>query len=166
MNLIKIFEEMPFQNVKSFNQVFKTTPIVGFDSDEDVRIGEMTIGNERRVYVGDSVLSMDLTQKKSIRVKKKVVEKPVKKLEMVEKTSREIPSVYKILKPTEFMIYSAIKEVGQVDGIQELSRKISISNKTILANLKRLTDLGLVTSKRVTGKEGSFNKLTVDTSVK
>lgn len=166
MNLIKIFEDMPVQNVKSFNQVFKTTPIVGFDSDEDVRVGEMTTGNERRIYVGDSVMSMDLTQKKSIRVKKKVVEKPIKKLEMVEKTSRDLPSIYKILKPTEFMIYLAIKEVGQVDGIEELSRKISISNKTILSNLKRLTDLGLVMSKRVTGKEGSFNKLTVDTSVK
>lgn len=168
MNLIEKFEDMPVQDVGTFNSIFTTTPILGFKTDESVIIGELCNANQRKVFVGNEVLTMDLTQKKSIKKEKRVTfVKPKGELERCTKVSAELPKIYKILKPTEFMIYSAIKEVGEVDGIEELARRISVSNKTIISNLPRLIQLGLVKKKYVTviGKTGSFNKLMVDTSV-
>lgn len=168
MNLIEQFEDMLVQDVGTFNSIFTTTPILGFDSDIEVRICELCNGNQRKILVGSEVLLMDLTQKKSIKKEKRVTfVKPKGELERCSKVSADIPNIYKVLKPTEFMIYSAIKEVGEVDGIEELARKISVSNKTIISNLPRLIQLGLIKKKYVTviGKAGSFNKLVVDTSV-
>lgn len=168
MNLIEKFENMPVQDVGTFNSIFKTTPIMGYDFKTEVEIFELLPDNRRRVKVGDDTLFIDLTQRKSLREEKKpTFVRPEGRLTKSEKVSREIPRVYKILKPTEFMIYSAIKEVGEVSGIEELSRRISITNKTIIANLPRLIELGLVKKQYVAceGKAGSFNKLTIDTSV-
>lgn len=165
MNLIEKFEDMLAQDVGTFNSIFTTTPILGFNSDVEVRIGELCNGNQRKILVGSEVLLMDLTQKKSVKKEKKITF--IKPKGGCTKVSANISNIYKILKPTEFMIYSAIKEVGEVDGIEELARKISVSNKTIISNLPRLIQLGLVKKKYVTviGKTGSFNKLIVDTSV-
>lgn len=166
MNLISKFENMPEQTVKTFNKLFKSTPIVGFNSNDEVRIGEVSTGNERKVYIGESVLSIDLTQNKKVKSNKKIVKKSTKKLEKMVKKDLNLPSIYKILTPTEFMVYSAIREAGEVDGIEELSEQLSIINKTIYTNLKRLTALGLVKSRMVADNSGRFNKLTIDTSVK
>jgi hypothetical protein len=168
MNLIEKFENMPVQDVGTFNSIFKTTPIMGYDFSTEVQIYELKADNKRRIQVGNEVVFIDLTQRKSIKEEKRVTfVRPRGKLNKSKKISRELPKVYKILKPTEFMIYSAIKEVGEVSGIEELSRKISITNKTIIANLPRLIQLGLVKKQYVSceGETGSFNKLTVDTSV-
>jgi hypothetical protein len=167
MNLIDKFENMPFQDVGTFNSIFVTTPLMGFDFKEPVLIGALTNGNERKILVGNTEVLIDLTQRKSLKPEKRTTfVKPKGTTERCNKSSLKLPAIYKILKPTEFMIYSAIKEVGEVDGIEELSRRISISNKSIIANLPRLIELGLIKKKYVTviGKAGSFNKLTIDTT--
>lgn len=167
MNLIDKFENMPFQDVGTFNSIFVTTPLLGFEADEPVLIGALTSSNERKILVGNKEVLIDLTQRKALKPEKRVTfVKPKGITERCTKSSLNLPVVYKLLKPTEFMIYSAIKEAGEVDGIEELSRKISISNKTIIANLPRLIELGLIKKKYVTviGKTGSFNKLTIDTT--
>lgn len=168
MNLVEKFENMPVQDVGTFNSIFKTTPIIGREFSTEVSIHELTPDNRRRVKVGNEIIFIDLTQRKSIKEEKRVTfVRPKGVLSKSEKISRELPTVYKILKPTEFMIYSAIKEAGEISGIEELSRKISITNKTIIANLPRLIQLRLVKKQYVAceGKAGSFNKLTIDTSV-
>lgn len=159
---------MPVQDVGTFNSIFRTTPIMRYAFNTEVEIFELMPDNRRRIKVGNDTLFIDLTQRKIIiEEKKPTFVRPEGKLTKSEKISREIPKLYKILKPTEFMIYSAIREVGEVSGIEELSRKISITNKTIMANLPRLIELGLVKKQYVAceGKAGNFNKLTVDTSV-
>jgi hypothetical protein len=159
---------MPFQDVGTFNSIFKSTPILGFPFDKEVVVRGLVSDGRRELIVGDSTIYLDLTQKKSIKEEKKVIFiKPKSELQRSIKKTSELPKLYKILKPVEFMIYSAIKEVGQVDGIEELARNISVTNKTIITNLPRLISLGLVKKQYVAceGKAGSFNKLTVDYNV-
>ena len=168
MNLIEKFENMPVQDVGTFNSIFRTTPILGFPFDKEVIVRGLVSDGRRELIVGGSTVYLDLTQKKSIREEKRVTfVKPKGELQRAIKKTSELPKIYKILKPVEFLIYSAIKEVGQVDGIEELARNISVTNKTIIANLPRLISLGLVKKQYVAceGKTGSFNKLTVDASV-
>lgn len=164
MNLLDKFENMPFQDVGTFNSIFKSTPILNVDHSTKVEVCEMHKDNTRKLIVGDKVIFMDLTQRKSLKPEKRVTFiKPKGITERCNKSTLKLPEIYKILKPTEFMIYSAIKEVGEVDGIEELSRRISVSNKSIIANLPRLIELGLIKKKYVTviGKAGSFNKLSI-----
>jgi predicted DNA-binding transcriptional regulator len=159
---------MPVQDVGTLNSIFKTTPILGFPFSQEVVVRGLVSDGRRELVVGTSIIYMDLTQKKSIKEEKRVTfVKPKGELQKAVKNISELPKLYKILKPVEFMIYSAIKEVGQVDGIEELARNISVTNKTIIANLPRLVSLGLVKKQYVAceGKAGSFNKLTVDASV-
>lgn len=169
MTLIEKFENMPVQDVGTFNSIFKTTPILGFNSNLEVEIGDVTKDDQRKILVGTEVILMNLTQKKSVKEKKKTVTfvRPMGTLEKVKKVTKTISNLYKLLTPTEFMIYSAIKEAEEIHGIEELSRQIFVSNKTIIANLPRLISLGLVKKQYVAceGKAGSFNKLTVDASV-
>lgn len=166
MNLIEKFENMLRQDVGTFNSIFKTTPILGFSFNTEVEIYELVPDNKRRIKVGSEVIYLDLTQRKSIvQSKKATIVK--EKLEKSEKVIRELPKVYKILTPAEFMIYSAIKEVGEISGIEELSRRIAITSRAIKTNLNRLIQLGLVKKQYVAtqGKAGRFSKLTIDTSV-
>jgi DNA-binding MarR family transcriptional regulator len=164
MNLIEKFENMPFQDVETFNRIFKTTPILNKDKDLDVRICELTPSNMRRLVVGEETMFLDLTQKKNtdFQKKKKVVNKK-SNLKKVLKVSKKLPDIYKILRPTEFMIYSAIKEAGEIHGVEELSRQIFVSNKSILANIPRLIELKLIKKEYVAcdNKAGSFNKLSI-----
>lgn len=166
MNLIEKFESMPFQDVGTFNSIFKKTPILGVASSVIVEIAELNSSNRRRIKVGGDSIFLDLTQKymNVESIKKPVVTK--KKQERVIKISRSLSSLYKTLKPAEFMIYSAIRDMGEVDGIEELARKISIHSKTIAVNLHRLVDMGLVKKQTLICSSGIFSKLTIDTSVK
>jgi predicted DNA-binding transcriptional regulator len=166
VNLIEKFENSLDQTVKTFNSIFTKTPIMGYDLTEEVVICELNKDNKRKVLVGNDVLFLDLTQKEIyiMQEKKAIVKKSSKKLNKSTKLSRNLPSIYRILKPTEFLIYSAIKEVGEVDGVEELSRQIGISNKSIIANLHRLVSLGLIKKEYVacSGVSGSFNKLSLN----
>jgi predicted transcriptional regulator len=161
MNLLDKFENMPFQDVGTFNSIFKTTPILNVDYSTRIEICEMHKDNTRKIIVGDEIIFMDLTQRNNMDFEKKKAVKKQSNFKKITKVIKELPTLYRTLKPTEFIIYSAIKELGEVHGIEELSRQISISNKTILINLPRLIELNLVKKEYVTCENGSFNKLSI-----
>lgn len=65
MEQIKQFENMPVQNVGTFNKIFKSTPLLQVDENLPVTIGEVAPGDERVLYVGDVKLTMCIIQRKS-----------------------------------------------------------------------------------------------------
>lgn len=161
MNLIEKFENMPFQDVGTFNSIFKNSPIIGFDFSTEVEIGNLTNDNQRTVKVGESIILLDLTQKSQKEIKKAV--KKERKLErVISNENKKLPVIYSILSPSEFMTYLAIKELVEVDGVCALSRIIPMSSKTITNSVVKLVKLGLVRKKKVTTGEKTFIKL-IDT---
>jgi predicted transcriptional regulator len=161
MNLIEKFENMPFQDVGTFNSIFKNSPILGFPFSEDVEIGSLTTDNQRRVKVGETVLLLNLTQKSQVKIKR--IERTEKKLEKVSlSVSKTLPVIYSMLTPTEFMIYFAIKELQEVDGVITLSKILPITTKTISTCLTKLSKFGLIQKKKVYDGEKTFLKI-IDT---
>jgi len=161
MNLIEKFENMPFQDVKTFNSIFKNSPITDFPFDLEVEIGHLTTDNQRKVKVGETILFLNLTQKILAGVRK--VNKNNKKLEKVNLTTlKTLPAIYSKLTPTEFMTYLAIKELKEVDSITALSRVIPMTTKTISTCLIKLSNLGLIQKKKVSNGDKTFLKI-VDT---
>jgi predicted transcriptional regulator len=161
MNLIEKFENMPFQDVGTFNSIFKNSPIIGFPFNLEVEIGNMTTDNQRRVKVGETVIFLDLTQKSQVEVRK--VSKKQSKLEKVAVSKlKALPAIYSMLTPTEFMTYLAIKELKEVNSITALARIIPMTTKTISACLVRLSTLGLIQKKKVSNGDRTFLKI-VDT---
>jgi hypothetical protein len=62
MNLIEVFENMPKQDVKTFNKIFKSTPIeVG--NNPEVEILELNAADERRIKVGNEFIKLCLKQR-------------------------------------------------------------------------------------------------------
>jgi DNA-binding MarR family transcriptional regulator len=161
MNLIEKFENMPFQDVGTFNSIFKNSPILGFPFSQEVEIGNLTTDNQRRVKVGECVLFLDLTQKTQVEVRR--VEKKKRKLQKVVTAKfKTLPIIYTMLTPTEFMVYLAIKELEEVDGITTLAKILPMTTKTISSCLVKLSKLGLVQKKKVSDGEKTFLKL-IDT---
>lgn len=161
MNLIEKFESMPFQDVGTFNSIFKNSPILGFDFDQEVEIGHLTTDNQRRVKVGETILFLDITKKSLAEVRK--IDKQNKKLEKVSLTTiKTLPVIYSKLTPTEFMTYLAIKELKEVDSITALARVIPMTTKTISNCLIKLSNLGLIQKKKVSNGDKSFFKI-IDT---
>lgn len=161
MNLIEKFENMPFQDVKTFNNIFKNSPITDFPFDLEVEIGHLTTDNQRKVKVGETIIFLNLTQKILAGVRK--VNKNNKKLEKVNLTTlKTLPAIYSKLTPTEFMTYLAIKELKEVDSITALSRVIPMTTKTISTCLIKLSNLGLIQKKKVSNGDKTFLKI-VDT---
>ena len=162
-SLIDIFEESENQTVEQFNKVFKATKLLGYDDSEIVSIGELCAGNERVITIRGNTFRLNLEQKttKPERKKKAVVNVANKPRKVEEKRKLSLSDIYKTLKPTEFMLYSAIKEVGQVDGMEEFSRAVRISNKTIALNIKRLVELNLIKIEEVASTSGNFNRITL-----
>lgn len=141
MNLIDIFESKPFQDVGTFNSVFKTTPILGFAPDLEVVIGSMT-STGRRLSVGGKEIILSLAvNKKEQQVKAKVTSKSAFNK---PKQTETLSSLYKELSPSEFMLYSAIKELGTVYGISQVSRLINLTSRTCGNALKVLNEKKLV----------------------
>jgi hypothetical protein len=164
MNLIEKFENMPFQDVGTFNSIFKTTPILGFKFDEIVQIGNVSHEDKRRITVGDNVILMSLSQKK---LNTPTKARQLGKIPKVQKVETRISNLYKILSPSEFMIYYAIKEAGEFSGIGELSKHTSLTTKTISSRMPKLLELGLI-NKTVVWCERSrkcFSRLTATSSV-
>jgi DNA-binding MarR family transcriptional regulator len=158
MSLIEKFENMLKQNVGTFNSIFTHTPIMGIPFDTDVEIRGVCPGGLRLVKVGDSVMHLDLSAKKTAKKpQKEKVERRI--LSSIEVSSKKLPSLYRTLKPTEFMVYSAIKELGYIIGVTKLAEQLNLNSKTILTNLPRLVKLGLVTREKVVTDKGNFYKL-------
>ena len=166
MNLIELFEKKPFQDVGTFNAIFKTTPILGFPANAEVEIKGLVNGGMRRIEVGGTELILDLAPTKNAQ---KVAEKRAKFTKdkvRCKKTKAELPPIYKQLTASEFMTYYAIKELGSVSGMTELSRHISLTRNTISKCLVKLKKLGWIKTETVapdtTG--GAFLKITIDTA--
>ena len=166
MKCIEIFESLPEQTVKTFNETF-TNKIKGFSDNTSVEIGTLTSSGDRIVVVGDSELVMDLQARNSWAEDQKKKKKPKKpsNLKKSEKVEFQLSPIFKMLSPSEFFVYSAIKEAEVVSGVEELSRQINITNKTIFKLLKRLVKLGLVKKTLVSCDSGCFNELRVDTQI-
>lgn len=160
MNLIDKFENMPVQDVGTFNSIFKHNPIMGFPFDAEVEICGIGKENTRVLKVNGEFIQKDLTYKMPTR--KIIKETKTNNLEKVEFGTKKLPEIYSKLKPTEFMIYSAVRELGFVVGIIELSKQLNINNKTVLTNLPKLIKLGLVRKERVATNSGSYFKITAN----
>lgn len=160
MNHIDFFESMNEQNVKTFNSVFENK-IIGYDDNIDVEIGEYFQG-KRTVKVGNDMIFLDLQIKNKWKEDKKDKVKKSLKLKKSEKSSLNLSDLFKKLTPMEFFIYHAIKEAGKVSGVEELSKEIRVSTKTIFKTIPRLVKLGLIKKRLVSYKRGYFNELTVD----
>jgi DNA-binding MarR family transcriptional regulator len=160
MNHIDFFESMNEQNVKTFNSVFENK-IIGYDDNIDVEIGEYFQG-KRTVKVGNDVIFLDLQIKNKWEEDKKQKVKKSLKFKKSEKIPLNLSDLFKKLTPMEFFIYHAIKEAGKVSGVEELSKEIRVSTKTIFKTIPRLEKLGLIKKRLVSCKRGYFNELTVD----
>ncbi len=64
MELINKFENQTDQTVKTFNEIFKSTPILDVDESLPVEIGEVCAGDERLLRVGDLQIRLCLIQRK------------------------------------------------------------------------------------------------------
>lgn len=156
MTLINEFENQQMQNVEAFNRIFKKTPLLGFNSDEPVEILEITKDSKRKIRVGTELLFIDLypNQRKKI-MRKRKAEKIIVKKEKIP----DLPDIYKMLSPIQFMVFHAIKEVKQVDGIEGLSTKINLNRKTIASGITKLVELNLVKKEYLNG----FFRMSINT---
>lgn len=155
MNLLERFENMPAQDVGTFNSIFKHNPILGFPFDAEVEILGVGKDDTRLLKVNGTVISKDLTYKAPVK-KTKAIKK--EKLERAELQNGVLPDIYR-LKPAEFMIYCAVRDLGYVVGITELAKKINISQRTILTNLPQLVKLGLLSKQKVVTDNGCYFKI-------
>ena len=142
MNLIDVFESKPFQDVGTFNSVFKTTPILGFDVDLEVVIGLMT-PTGRKLTVGGKEIILNLAVNKK-EMQKVEAKKAVRSRFKQPVKSIGLSSLYKELSPSEFMLYCAIKELGTVFGVSQVSKYVNLSTKTCTKVLKELQAKKLV----------------------
>lgn len=167
MNLIELFESKPFQDVGTFNAIFKTTPILDFPATAEVEIKGLVNGGLRKLIVNNTEVIMDLTQSKQVQeFSKEVKPLPAKETKKLFKKQKVLlPALYRRLSSSEFMIYHAVKELGEVYGITELSKHIALTRKTISQGLPRLKELGLIKTE-LTGVDtgGAFLKITIDTA--
>lgn len=163
MNLIDLFESKPFQDVGTFNAIFKAVPLLNYPSSTPVEIKELTPGGARRVLVGSDELFIDLSAKSiGVEVKRAPVETKLKTKRLLHRKKGMLPEVYRKLSSSEFMIYSAVKELEEVHGVEELSRNIALTSRTIRQCLPRLVELGFVRTEKASTKDGHFLKISVD----
>jgi hypothetical protein len=164
MTLIELFESKPAQDVGTFNSIFKTCPIIGHDFSSEVEILNMT-NNGRRIKVGNEELFMNLpnslTELKKVPV---VVRTRMPRVSYVDNIT--LPKLYKELKPSQFMVYSALKELGEVHNVTKLSDMLNMNYKTLQDSLKELYRKGLISSERVISNKGSSIKISIDAAKK
>lgn len=158
MNLLDKFESMPVQDVGTFNSIFKHNPILGFPSDAQVEICGIGKEDTRIIKVNGETLYKDLKYRQPATKRPRI--KKISQLKKVSLQETKLPEVYGLLKPAEFMIYSAVKELGSVVGATELAKQLNLSQKTILTNLPKLIKLGLVETEKVATVSGSSFKIT------
>jgi len=64
MDLIVQFQNLDIQNVKTFNEIFKYSPILEFNDSLEVEILELTTADRRVIKVGNDIIKMSLKQAK------------------------------------------------------------------------------------------------------
>lgn len=162
MTLIDKFEAMPFQDVGTFNSIFKTTPIIGFCFSTQVEIKGPVIGG-RKILVGDSELVLNIpNHEKEIKSRTRRVSKKKRVLRTEKPVVKTLPSVFKELTPSQFMLYSALKLVGNTSNISALAAMMSLTRRTIAPSLKVLEAKGLVKTECI---NGGVKKISVDKNI-
>jgi hypothetical protein len=161
-SLIEIFENKLAQDVGTFNSIFKKTPILGYPADTKVEIHGLFPEDKRKIIVGDDTLYMTIVQPK--KKPKKPKKGRIRILPIAQPTNKKLPEIYRLLNPSQFMIYMAVQTMGAVDGIQELARQLSIESRTIRNNIKHLIKLKLIRTESVAVNGKSVLKLSVDLS--
>jgi DNA-binding MarR family transcriptional regulator len=159
MNLIELFESKPFQDVGTFNSIFKATPILGFSSSTEVEILGMT-PKGRRILVGGQELTIDLIVDGK---QKKVKAKRIHKEREVKAPIKPLSKLFSDLTPSEFMLYSAIKEAGEVNGLTKLLPMLNMNYKTSIKALKKLVEKKLVVCEN---KSKNFNRISLTQEIK
>ena len=150
MSLIDVFENKLTQDVKTFNLIFKQTKIRDFPSDASVEIKELHAEDKRRILVGEDVIFLRIVQvKRKRKTKKKQERKYILKREKSSPSPVVLPDIFIKLKPTEFMVFQAIKLLGKIDSIEELSKQISICSKTIGQVIKKLIKTDMITADKI-----------------
>jgi hypothetical protein len=166
MTLIELFENKPVQDVGTFNSIFVTCPIIGFNHSDSVEILGPVRGG-RRILVNGKELVLDIpnsivTNKNNTRAKR--IKLPKKTITVVNSQAKPLPIAYKALSPGQFMVYSALKELGEVYNVTKFSQMLNMSYRAIQENLKELYRMGLVRSESVNTSKGNTSKISIDTS--
>jgi DNA-binding MarR family transcriptional regulator len=135
MNLIQQFESKAFQDVGTFNSIFKATPILGFPASAEVEIGGIT-AKGRRILVGEVELFLNLTANERVEKIAKVKRltqrvKAAKRIREVPKKLGVLPELFHKLSPGEFMVFAALKELGEVRSAVHFATILPMDRRTI-----------------------------------
>lgn len=147
-SLIDVFESKPLQDVKTFNSIFKQTKIKNYPSDASVEIKELHAGDKRRIVIGENreeILLKIVQSRRKPRRKKKEKEFILKKVSAVNSS---LPEIFMKLKPSEFMVFQAIKLVGCSDSIEELSKQMCLNRRTISQVVQKLIKMGMIETEK------------------
>lgn len=146
MNLIDKFENAPFQDVGTFNAIFPWTPLVGFNTAAEVKIGKIVTESERIVFVNEVELRLSLIEPKNKSLRKHVPLSPIKAKQKREKAKARIKRILPIkfsspfreLTFGEFFVYKAIMEIKEVKTLEVFSHSLGIDTKTMSLHMKNL----------------------------
>jgi predicted transcriptional regulator len=147
-SLIDVFENKLTQDVKTFNLIFKQTKIRSFPSDAIVEIKELHAEDKRRILVGEDVIFLRIVQVKRKRKTKKKEKQYI--LKQVSATNSCLPDVFMKLKPSEFMVFQAIKFLDCIDSIEELSKQMCLNRRTISEVVQKLIKMNMIKTEKVT----------------
>lgn len=161
-SLIEIFENKPVQDVDTFNRIFKKTKLIGFPKDAEVEIHGLFPEDKRKITIGNDTIYMKIVQPK--KKPKKPKQEYMHVLPKAEAPDIKLPEIYKLLNPSQFMIYMAIQTLGEAGGIEDLSQQLSINRRTVHNNLKQLVKLKLVRTEMVSINGKSVLKISIDLS--
>jgi predicted transcriptional regulator len=148
-SLIDVFESKLSQDVKTFNLIFKQTKIKDYPSDASVEIKELHAGDKRRIVIGENKEEILL---KIVQIKRKRKRKKKEKqyiLKQVTAINSCLPDVFMKLKPSEFMVFQAIKLLDCVDSIEELSKQMCLNRKTISQVVQKLIKMNMIRTEKV-----------------
>lgn len=164
MELINKFENMPFQDVGTFNSIFKATPLLGFKSNESVKIKSVVPGKGRLILVGNSEVFMDLSNGEKTPPRDK---RRVSTIQYLKRKNRryyekkvgiegKLPQMFKELTPLEFFAFHCVKKMKETT-VSEICSELRISNQRTMNNcLKSLVDRGYVKCKQKNKKVKVF----------
>lgn len=152
MNSIELFESKPFQDVGTFNSIFTATPLIGFKSSSKVEICHLT-AKGRLVLVEKEEIFLDLLVDERIekKIKRRNFNQKKARVRTVKATrakSRELSPLFKQLKPSEFLVYAALRELGEIQNISSFTAMLSIGVKTVRPAIASLEKKGLIVSKK------------------
>lgn len=144
MNLIDKFENAPFQDVGTFNAIFPWTPILGFESSAEVKIGKIVQDSERLVFANDVEFRLNLIAPKNAAVKKNKPEVRKKEGKSRKGESVTLSAPFKELSFGEFFTYKALMEIGQIATLETFSSIVGVDRKSMTSYMRNLIKKGYV----------------------